>query len=223
MCGRFTLTMDLSELQALFPWIDFGIDYKPRYNIAPSQSIAVVPNTEEKKVQLFRWGLIPHWAKDPSIGHKMINARGETVSEKPSFKNAYRKKRCLVLADGFYEWKKEGKGKTPYLIRLKSRKPIMFAGLWEKWHPPDDEPVYSCTIITTEANDLLKSIHHRMPVILSPASYDLWLDNIPQPATRLDELLKPYTDDEMDAFAVSKIVNKPTNDIQDCINPAAEG
>jgi putative SOS response-associated peptidase YedK len=221
MCGRFTLTMDLSELQELFPWIDFGVDHHPRYNIAPSQSILAIPNTGDNKAQLFRWGLIPHWAKDPSIGNKMINARGETVSEKPSFKNAYKKKRCLIPADGFYEWKKEGTGKTPYLIRLKSNQPFMLAGLWEKWEPPDEEPIYSCTIITTEANELLKSIHPRMPVILEPSSYDLWLDNATQITVQLDGLLVPFNDQEMETFPVSKVVNNPRNDSDECVKPAA--
>ena len=140
-----------------------------------------------------------------------------TVSEKPSFKSAYQKRRCLIPADGFYEWKKEEKGKTPYLIRLKSKQPFMFAGLWEKWHPDDGEPIYSCTIITTEANDLLKPIHHRMPVILPQSSFDLWLDNVPQPAIRLDNLLVPYGTDDMEAFPVSKKVNNPAHDDAECV------
>jgi len=156
--------MELDELMALFPWIDFGSVYQPRYNIAPSQEIMAVPGTPQKKVGWFRWGLIPSWAKDPKIGYKMINARGETVSEKPSFRDACRKRRCLIPADGFYEWKKEGDGKVPYLIRMKSKAAFLFAGLWEQWQS-DDETIYSATIITTDANDTLKPIHHRMPVI----------------------------------------------------------
>ncbi|MCP4756268.1 MAG: SOS response-associated peptidase [Proteobacteria bacterium] len=217
MCGRFSLSMDLPELQEAFPWVEFGSDFKSRYNIAPSQDILVVPNDSENRARWFRWGLIPPWAKDMKIGYKMINARSETLAEKPSFKNAYRKRRCLIPAGGFYEWKKEGKAKTPFHIRMKSTKPFAFAGLWEKWQGPGGELVFSCTIITTDANDLLRPIHARMPVILPQGSYERWLDTTVEPDDRTRELLQPYPSQEMEAYPVSKRVNSPGNDSPDCI------
>jgi putative SOS response-associated peptidase YedK len=193
----------------------------PHYNIAPSQSVAVVANNGQSKVELFRWGLIPSWAKDAAIGNRMINARAESLAEKPSFRAAYKRRRCLILADGFYEWRQElgGKVKTPMYIRLKSSQPFAFAGLWETWQPPDAEPVLSCTIITTAPNALMEKIHNRMPVILKAEAHAQWLDPAEQTPDKLDKLLKPYPASQMVAYPVSRLVNDPKNDKPECIVP----
>jgi putative SOS response-associated peptidase YedK len=166
---------------------------------------------------LLRWGLIPSWAKDPSMGDRMINARAETVAEKPSFRRALQKRRCLVLADGFYEWRKEGKTKTPMYIRLRSHEPFGFAGLWETWKSPEGEAIHSCTVITTTPNSLMESIHNRMPVILSREGESSWLDRAIETPERLLPLLIPYSANAMEAYAVSSMVNNPRNDAPACI------
>jgi len=222
LCGRFTLTADPADLQEAFFWVDFGNSIlTPRYNIAPSQGIAVVTNNGENKLDFYTWGLVPVWAKDPKIGFRMINARSETLSEKPSFRNAYKRRRCLILADGFYEWQKvpEQKVKTPIYIRLKDGAPFAFAGLWENWYSPDGSQILSTTIITTEPNDLLKPIHNRMPVILPPETYDSWLTSGDINYTDLNPLLQPFDSENMDAYPVSMFVNSPKNDSPDCIYP----
>ena len=225
MCGRFTLRSDPETLTETFPGFTTPAadEMSPRYNITPSQRIAVVPNNGENSVEFFQWGLIPSWAKDPKIGNRMINARAETLSEKPSFRTPYKRRRCLILSDGYYEWRSEpdSKTKTPFYIRLKSEKHFAFAGLWEAWHPNiDDDPLLSCTIITTSPNALMETIHRRMPVILEPDAYDLWLDPSDQSPKQLDGLLKPYPDEEMMAYPVSRFVNRPSNDSPNCIAPA---
>lgn len=222
MCGRFTLTVDTAELGETFPQLNLPADLTPRYNIAPSQAIAVVTNSGQYRVEFFRWGLIPSWAKDPSIGNRMINARAESLSEKPAFRTAYKRHRCLVLADGFYEWRKEPgrKTKTPMYVRLSSGKPFAFAGLWEAWRAPDESTLLSCTIITTTPNSLVEQIHNRMPVILDPQAYDLWLDPAEQDPKLLDEWLKPYPAAQMTAYTVSIVVNNPAMDVPECIVPA---
>ena len=227
MCGRFTLKTDPETLTETFPGFTTPAadEMGPRYNIAPSQRVAVVPNNGDKSVEFFQWGLIPSWAKDPKIGNRMINARAETLAEKPSFRTAYKRRRCLVLTDGFYEWKAEpgSKTKTPFYIRLKSEKPFAFAGLWEAWSPNiDDDPLLSCTIITTSPNALMETIHRRMPVILEPDGYDQWLDPSDQSPRQLEGLLTQYPAEEMEAYPVSRLVNRPSNDSPDCI-VAAEG
>ena len=224
MCGRFTLKTDPETLTETFPGFTTPAadEMSPRYNIAPSQQVAVVANNGDNNVEFFQWGLIPSWAKDPKIGNRMINARAETLAEKPSFRTPYKRRRCLILTDGFYEWKAEpgSKTKTPHYIRLKSEKPFAFAGLWEAWSPNiDDDPLLSCTIITTSPNSLMETIHRRMPVILEPDSYQQWLDPSDQPPAQLDGLLKPYPADEMEAYPVSRLVNRPSNDSPDCIAP----
>jgi putative SOS response-associated peptidase YedK len=222
MCGRFTLTLSPNQLKLAFPWLAIPPDLAPSYNIAPSQRVAVVPNKEKREVELFQWGLIPHWAKDRKIGNRMINARCETLAEKPSFRAAYRRRRCLVLADGFYEWKKEPdrKAKIPIYVRMRSGEPFAFAGLWEVWRGPDGVPVNSCAIITTGPNALLEPIHPRMPVILPRESYQQWLEPDEQPPARLATLLKPYPAAEMTAYPVSTLVNSPRNNSPACIAPA---
>jgi putative SOS response-associated peptidase YedK len=221
MCGRFTLTIDPNHLQEAFPWAVIPNDLNPRYNIAPSQLVAVIPNTGDNVLSMYKWGLIPSWSKDPSIGDRMINARAETLAEKPSFRNAFRRRRCMILADGFYEWKQisGSKIKQPVYIRFKDDRPFAFAGLWELWTSPDGSEIRSCTIITTQPNSIVEPIHNRMPVILSPEAYSQWLNPEDQPAAQLNELLKPYPSDEMVAFPVSKLVNSPQYDSPDLIRP----
>lgn len=222
MCGRFTLTADPADLQDAFYWVNFGkASITPRYNIAPTQGLAVVPNNGQNKLDIFTWGLVPSWAKDPSIGSRMINARAETLAEKPSFRTAYKRRRCLILADGFYEWAQNPgeKVKTPMLIRMKDGKPFAFAGLWEDWQSPDGSQILSTTIITTQPNRLLAPIHNRMPVILPAESYQDWLAPGEVPASRLDPLLRPYDPDLMEAFPVSRMVNSPQNDKPECVRP----
>ncbi len=193
----------------------------PSYNIAPTQEVAaMVEEDETRKLEMFRWGLIPSWAKDPSIGNKMINARAETVSEKPSFRSAFKKRRCLIVADGFYEWQKTDNGKQPFYVRMKDSSPFAFAGLWETWDKEGEE-VRSCSIITTDANDLMNEIHHRMPVILPPETYGVWLDRGFEEREAFSNMLRPYPSDEMEAYPVSRRVNKPANNEPSVIEPAA--
>lgn len=223
MCGRFTLTADPSDLQEAFYWVDFGnADISPRYNIAPTQGIPVIANTGENKLDFFTWGLIPFWAKDPSIGTRMINARAETLAEKPSFRNAYKRRRCLILSDGFYEWQKipGQKSKSPVYIQMIDGKPFAFAGIWENWNSPDGSQILSTTIITTEPNEIVRPIHNRMPVILSSDDYETWLQPGEVDTTQLQPLLKPYSSEQMNAYAVSRLVNNPKNDSRACILPA---
>ena len=222
MCGRFTLTVDPADLREAFPQFTIPDEITPRYNIAPTQPVAVVPNTGENRLDFYVWGLIPSWAKDPAIGNRLINARSETLAEKPSFRSALRRRRCLILADGFYEWRANegGKGKTPMFVRMKSGQPFAFAGLWEVWSPPDGSEVRSCTIITTQPNSLMVPIHNRMPVILPPTVYTRWLDPAEAAPQNLSPLLVPYDASQMEAYPVSRLVNSPDNDVPDCIRPA---
>jgi putative SOS response-associated peptidase YedK len=220
MCGRFVLFSDLKHIQLAFDLADIKAKIEPSYNIAPTHQVAtIVQRADEKSLELMRWGLIPSWAKDDKLGAKMINARAETVAEKPSFKRALIKRRCLVIADGFYEWRKEGTRKTPMFIRLKSGELLGFAGLYETWKSPAGETITSCTIITTAANELMQSIHERMPVILSKEDQRAWLDPANQDALPLVALLQPYPSDEMQAYAVSPLVNSPRNNSAECIKP----
>lgn len=221
MCGRFTLTVDAESIQMHFPWLKVPDIIEPRYNIAPSQPIAVVPNTGENELDFFIWGLIPSWAKDPKIGNRLINARSETLSEKPSFRSAYKRRRCLVLADGFYEWVKQPgqKVKSPFYVQMESKEPFAFAGLWETWYSPDGSELKTAAIITTEPNELVSRIHARMPVILPREAYDLWLDPEEKSKDNFDHILTPYPSSEMIQFPVSRIVNSPSNDSPGCIEP----
>jgi len=222
MCGRFTLTTPSDELAAAFPEYVLPKNAEPRYNVAPGQHILVVPNLEDRRAVMYRWGLIPSWAKDPSIGHRMINARAETLAAKPSFRLPFKRRRCLILSDGFFEWKKEGTRRAPYYVRLKQSPPFAMAGLWERWKPPSGDDVLSCAIITTEANPLVRKIHDRMPVILHPEDYNLWLSSEPQvPYESLQKLLVPFPASEMEAYPVTVLVNSPSNDTPDCIVPVA--
>ncbi len=218
MCGRFTLKVNKKQLAEAFADYELPEQLVPRYNIAPSQPVMVVANSDQNKMDFFVWGLIPSWAKDPKIGNRMINARSETLAEKPSFRAAYKRRRCLVLTDGFYEWRRNtDKSKTPMYIQLESQEPFAFAGLWELWHSPQGDEVLSCTIITTRPNNFMATIHNRMPVILPPAAYEQWLDPTEQSATQLNPLLIPYPAAEMTAYPVSTTVNNPRNDVAACI------
>ncbi len=220
MCGRFSLAVNLTTIAQRF-----GVHtaessvWVPSYNIPPTKTVIVVSDDGTRYLTEMRWGLIPSWAKDPSIGNRMINARAETVATKPAFRAALRKRRCLVAADGFYEWQPVGRRKQPVYITLKTRELFGFAGLWESWDAPEGEEIRTCTIITTEANELLKPIHDRMPVILSRESEAIWLDPTIEDPEMLLPLLMPYPAEEMDVFPVSTKVNSPANDSTDCIEP----
>jgi putative SOS response-associated peptidase YedK len=219
MCGRFTQTASPGIIAEQFQVQEPPL-FPPRYNIAPSQQIAAIridPDTTLRKLVLLRWGLIPSWAKDPKIGNQCINAKAETVAEKPAFRSAFKKRRCLVVATGFYEWQVRGRTKQPMWVGLRSQQPFAFAGLWEHWKPAEGEPFETCTIITTEPNDLMRSIHNRMPVILAPASYDQWLDLTFQQAEPLQALLRPYPSEELTVFPVGTLVNNPRHDAPQCL------
>ncbi|MFB6467004.1 SOS response-associated peptidase [Cytobacillus sp. Hz8] len=214
MCGRFTLTASLKEIAIRFETI-FTFqeeDYAQSFNIAPSQSIlAVINDGIRNRLGYLRWGLIPPWAKDMSIGYKLINARAETVTEKPSFKNAFMKKRCLIIADSFYEWKRKEKDKIPMRIRLKSGELFAMAGIWEQWNTEEGKSIFSCSIITTEANDFMKPLHDRMPVILKKDDEKIWLNKSLTDPKELIKLLRPYDGSLMEAYEVSPLVNTPKN------------
>lgn len=221
MCGRFTLTIEQEALSAAYGVERLLLDHQPRYNIAPTQDVAVLLGGDAgRRIEAFRWGLVPSWAKDPGIGNRMINARSETVSQRPSFRTAWKhRRRCLILADGFFEWKnpRKGKGaKEPYWIHLEDRRPFGFAGLWEIWKGEGKE-VQSCTILTGPPNELVKPIHDRMPVILGdPEEWEAWVD--PEvPPEEVEELFRPYPEDQMAAHQVSTYVNSPRNQGPECV------
>jgi putative SOS response-associated peptidase YedK len=221
MCGRFTLATPDQDLAVQFNLPEVP-DVTPRYNIAPTQPVGVVrvPAVDsDRELVMVHWGLIPFWAKDPKIGARMINARAETVAEKPAFRTAFRRRRCLVPADGFYEWQKQNGSKQPYYIHMTDGKPFAFAGLWERWKGPDDTVIDSCTLLTTQPNDLVRPLHNRMPVILRPSDYELWLDPAVEDAGVLKPLLRPHSPDGMDAYPVSRRVNKPAHEGPACIEP----
>ncbi|MBI4732474.1 MAG: SOS response-associated peptidase [Chloroflexi bacterium] len=233
MCGRYAFFLNPPEPADAFPEYTFPAQIAPRYNIAPTQPILVLPNDGTNKADFFVWGLIPSWAKDPSIGSRLINARSETLAEKPAFRSAYKYRRCLVFANGFYEWQPGGlmpperhadgtkpsaqarpgtKTKVPHFIRLKTGEPFAFAGLWEHWQTADGSEVRSAAIITTEPNELMSPIHNRMPVILPRNAYAQWIDPTPHFPVDLNSLLVPYPAGEMEAYPVSTLVNSTAND-----------
>ena len=223
MCGRYTLSDPGDLLTELGVEPPDDLELTPRYNIAPTQSVATVrasPQGEGRELALLHWGLIPFWAKEKKIGNRMINARSETVAEKPSFRNAYRKRRCLLLADGFYEWVKMGSAKQPHHIYLDDHQPFTLAGLWERWEKGPDGPIESCTILTTDANDTVRPLHHRMPVILEGEARDLWLDPSVQDPEALAPLLRPFPEGRIAHHPVSKLVNSPRNDVPACLDEA---
>ncbi len=219
MCGRFVLTANPEVIQQQFDLDTPPKGVQARYNIAPTQPVGVITNDNPGEMDYFNWGLIPSWSKDPSIGSRMINARGETVHEKPSFRSAFKRRRCLIPANGFYEWSGKPKQKKPYFVHLKNQELFAFAGLWEVWHGPEGEIIKSCTIITTEPNELVKPLHNRMAVIVEKEGYDLWLSPDELPAEALRPLLRGYDADKMDVYEVSKVVNNVRNDTPECIVP----
>lgn len=223
MCGRFTLTLDPGEIQTLLDLGPFVHIVQPRYNIAPSQPIPIVKDASTRSVELYRWGLVPFWADDIQIGNRMINARSETVHEKPSFKAAFKYRRCLILADGFYEWHAAEKGapKTPYLFKLKNDHPFTFAGLYEHKTFPEGDELHTCTILTCEPNELVRDYHNRMPVMLGEGTRWDWLTPEADPSALL-ALLTPYPAEAMKCFPVSRAVNSPENDRPEIIEPLGE-
>lgn len=225
VCGRFTLSSAPDLLARHFD-LERAPELAPRFNIAPTQAIATVCAPVaggRRQLLLRRWGLIPRWAKDPSIGSRMINARAETVAEKPAFREAFRLRRCLVPADGFYEWAAGSSPRQPYHIRLADGSPFAMAGLWERWAPPGGEAIESCTLITTRANERLAGVHDRMPVILEPESYGPWLDPELREAGPLLPLLRPLSGERITLGAVSRRVNDPRCDDASCAEPLASG
>ena len=222
MCGRFTLSANLDDLQGRFGFEARDLEYRPRYNIAPTQPALVVsvdPQHGNRRAEFMRWGLVPFWAKDLKIGARMINAQAETAASKPAFRAAFKKRRCLILADGFFEWRKDGKEKIPTYISQKSKTPFAFAGLWENWKSPEGERVRSCTILTTTPNELIQPIHNRMPVILSQESEALWLDPMTEEAKTLTPLLMPSPAEELTSIVVSGLVNSYKNSGPECVQP----
>lgn len=219
MCGRFVCKSDLRDFAKLVNASIGQCDYKPSFNISPRKPVAVVMEEGEKKLVTMRWGLIPSWAKDESISDKLINARSETIAEKPSFRAAFRERRCLICADGFYEWQETSKGKAPVFIYLTSGKPFFMAGLYEIWKSPSGEEVRSCTIITTAANEMMNPIHTRMPVIVDPEYYEKWLDPSFRDIEVLQSILKPYDPAQMTSHKVTTLVNSPKHNSQDLIAP----
>lgn len=213
MCGRYTITLSDEEISDYFH-AKFLEEFTPRFNSAPTQLLPVITNDQENVIQLFRWGLIPPWAEDKSIGSKMINSRVETITEKPSFKNAFKKRRCLVIADSYYEWKKDESGKVPYRIKLKDSKVFAFAGIWETWSK--EEKINSFSIITTQAEKELSDLHERMPIILPVENMKVWLDNKLDEKTALT-ILNENVKKGFETYSVSKKVNSPTNDSSELI------
>jgi putative SOS response-associated peptidase YedK len=222
MCGRFTLTRDVAEFAT-----QLGLQYdpakhNPRFNICPSQPVIVILNDENQlELTTAKWGLIPSWAKDPSIGNKLANARADGIDTKPSFRSSFKRRRCLVLADGFYEWTQK-KPKVPYYFRLHNRRVFAFAGLWDIWRDEKGEEISTCCLITTEPNSVVAQVHTRMPVILQSRFYRRWLSAEEQPPDTLLKMLQPYPANQMEAFEVSTFVNMPQNNEPRCIIPVSE-
>lgn len=221
MCGRFVLTADGSQLQLAFDLNAAPDPLAPRFNIAPSQPIAVITNDNPHDLTYFKWGLVPSWSKDPAMGNKMINARSETAFEKPAFRSAFKRRRCLIPADGFFEWQKREGGKVPMFIHMDDYSVFAFAGLWEVWYSPDGGELRTATILTTSPNELMASIHDRMPVILERKDYEQWLAPGDVKAESLMPLMKSFDTNRMAAHAVSTYVNSPGNDSPETIEPIA--
>ena len=224
MCGRFTLRVPASVVAEQFAILEVP-ELAPRFNIAPTQAVAAVrmavssaaSRRPERELVFLQWGLIPSWAEDRTIGNRLINARSEGVDQKPAFRAALRRRRCLVVADGFYEWRRDGRRRLPYFIRMRDDRPFGFAGLWESWEGPDHSAIESCTLLTTDANEVVRPIHDRMPVIIPSESCDAWLDPAVERPDTVLPLLKPYPAEAMTAFAVSTLVNSPAHEDPRCI------
>lgn len=220
MCGRFDLHIPRELLEKIFgtPLLH---NIQPHYNIVPSQQVTVIRTSPDgiRSIDSMRWGLIPSWAKDPSIGSRMVNARSETVDVKPAFRNPLKHRRCIIPANGFYEWEEVNGKKKPLYVKMKDDTPMLLAGLWDHWKTPEGNIIESCTILTTPSNELIKPLHDRMPLVLEVASSDLWLDPKVTDPERLKPLFLPYPSDKMDMYPVSEIVNSPKNDTPECIVP----
>jgi putative SOS response-associated peptidase YedK len=211
MCGRYAQRTDAKKLAKEFKVAE-APSVKPRYNVAPTQDVLAVGETGDGcEMRFFKWGLVPSWAKDASMGARLINARSETVREKPAFRQAFRQRRCIIPADGFYEWRRTGGRKQPFFFRMRDERPFGFAGLWERWEGEGGEVINSCAILTTEANEVLRPVHDRMPVILHPEDYELWLGGGPRKLDLVKEMLRPYPAEEMVGYAVGSGVNSPRN------------
>jgi putative SOS response-associated peptidase YedK len=209
MCGRYAQRTDAKRLAKEFKAAEVP-SVEPRYNIAPTQDVLAVSETGDgREMRLFKWGLVPSWAKDTSMGARLINARSETVAEKPAFRQAFKQRRCIIPADGFYEWQRSEGSKQPFFFRMKDGRPFGFAGLWERWEGEGGRVIYSCAILTTEANEVLRPVHDRMPVILHPDDYELWLDGDPRKLDLVKEMLRPYPAEEMTGYPVGVSVNSP--------------
>jgi putative SOS response-associated peptidase YedK len=219
MCGRFALHHPAAEVTEHFGVEQLAIELTPRYNIAPSQPVAVVRQRQGRSLGTCKWGLVPSWARDPKIGNRMINARAETLAEKPSYKSALKRRRCLIPASGFYEWRKEGEERIPTYIHAQDESPLALAGLWEEWRPPEGETLQTCTILTTGANAFMAPIHSRMPVILSPSAWEQWLDPKAQELEPLLALLQPLAGDALASHAVGRQVNRVSCDEPSCTLP----
>ena len=214
MCGRYAFFSPAEAVKRTFA-LDFSPELKPRYNIAPTQSVPALRVVEEgaRKLVMLHWGLVPRWAKERAIGNRMINARSETLAEKPAYRDAFRRRRCLVLADGWYEWQAAAGGKRPWFVRLRDPRPIAFAGLWERWKDPAGaEMLESCTIVTTDASESIRKIHDRMPVVLPEQSWDRWMDPAYTDTEALSKTLGPYNSKALQAWQVSRLVNAPKNE-----------
>ena len=222
MCGRYSLTQPIKTLKEHFQAIAVELEHDARYNIAPSQSVPIVIAGEQgREIHALRWGLVPSWSKNPDMGHRLINARSETVADKPSFRSSFKKRRCLVPTDGFYEWQVGDEGKIPQYIRMRTGGMFAFAGLWSEWDS-GQEILRTFTIITTGANHDLESVHHRMPVILMPDQYDAWL--LPKTSPEeLKKLMNPLEEGLLDHYKISKTVNSPKNDSEECLAPLLPG
>ena len=221
MCGRFTLRTPVETLAEVFE-LPTAPDLPPRFNIAPSEAVAAVRVAGAdplRELALLRWGLVPPWADEPKVGSRMINARAETVATNGAFRSAFRRHRCLVPADGFYEWQRQEHGKQPFYIHMRDDSPFAFAGLWEVWEGKDGTVLETCTGITTEPNELMQPIHNRMPVILDRADYARWLDPRMNDPESLKAFLRPYPPEKMTAYPVSRLVNSPSNDAPECLAP----
>ena len=219
MCGRYSLAADLEDVQRRFEFFDSELIHSPKYNIAPTQPVLTVTNHNGRRGSYMRWGLIPSWAKSASVGNRLINARAETVAERPSFRTALARRRCLVIADGFYEWQRAGNSRRPMRVVMKTGEPFAFAGLWDSWRGPEGEIIRSCTIITTSPNEVIRPIHDRMPVILPRGMESFWLDPDVKDPGVLSNILVPYPSGEMEAYEVSPLVNRHGNDGPEVVAP----
>lgn len=224
MCGRFTIAAERERVTAALPGVTVGEWYGPRFNVAPGQNVPAIRNDGRSTVTWLKWGLVPSWAADPAIGNRLVNARAETLAAKPSFRHALRQQRCLIVADGFFEWRAQPDGKTrvPYYFRRRDGAPFTFAGLWDRWRAPEGEERLTCTIITTVPNELVRPLHDRMPVILPAEARADWLDPAPREADDVLPLLKPYPADLLQVHPVSTRVNRAGVDDPACIEPAPD-